>query len=221
MPNQTYTFSFVDLAGFTALTDAHGDEVAADQVERFTALAHAALIGGTTVVSVIGDAVLLAAEVVDDALSSTLRLLQACHTEPRFPLARGGIHTGSAARRGDDFFGAGVNVAARVTALAGGGELMLTEAPAERARLLGHTVHDLGLSPLRNVSEPLALFRLDFGDGQQVTDPVCRMSVDRLSAAGSLAHEGHDYWFCSLACAGQFAADPDRHLRPRQDPEGG
>lgn len=213
--SQTCTFAFVDLAGFTALTDAHGDQVASEQVERFTALAHAALIGETTVVNVIGDAVLLAAGSVDDALSTTVILLEACHAEPRFPLARGGIHTGTAVRRGGDYLGAGVNVAARVTAHAGGGELLLTEVPAKHARLLGKTVHELGMSSLRNIAQPVELFRMDIGDGQDVTDPVCRMTVDHHSATGTLTYDGHAYWFCSLECAAAFATDPERHQRPK------
>jgi adenylate cyclase len=210
--SQTYTFAFVDLAGFTALTDAHGDQVASDHVQLFTALAQAALAGETLVVNVVGDAVLLAAEDVDDALTTTLSLLEACNAEPQFPLSRAGIHTGTAVRQGADFFGAGVNVAARVTARAGGGQLLLTEVPAQRARLSGKTLHDLGSSRLRNVSQPVELFRIDIAGGEQVVDPVCRMTVEQHSAAGTLTFQGRDYWFCSLACAGTFATDPATHL---------
>jgi adenylate cyclase len=210
--SQTYTFAFVDLAGFTALTDAHGDQIASDQVTRFTTLAQAALMGETVIVNVIGDAVLLAAHDVDDALATTLALLEACNAEPQFPLSRGGIHTGTAVRSGSDFFGAGVNVAARVTARAAGGELMLTQEPARVARLYGRTVHDLGSSQLRNVSEPVTLFRIDIAGGEQALDPVCRMTVARKSAAGTLTYQGHDYWFCSLECAAAFATFPTGHL---------
>jgi class 3 adenylate cyclase len=37
--SRIYTFAFVGVAGFTALTDAHGDQTAADQVNRFGDLA--------------------------------------------------------------------------------------------------------------------------------------------------------------------------------------
>ena len=50
------TFAFVDLAGFTALTEAHGDEHAADLVERFTGMARAALGPDDRLVKSIGDA---------------------------------------------------------------------------------------------------------------------------------------------------------------------
>lgn len=43
-------------------------------------------------------------------------------------------------------------------------------------------------------------------------DPVCRMSVVPASAAGRLRYADAEWWFCSLDCAGRFAADPDRYL---------
>ncbi|HUR50556.1 MAG TPA: YHS domain-containing protein [Mycobacteriales bacterium] len=206
-----YTFGFVDLAGFTALTDAHGDQVAAAQIARLTVLAHKATTGPTALVKVVGDAVLLAAGEPEDALRSTLELLVACNAEPEFPLARGGLHTGSAVRTGTDYFGAGVNVAARVTARAAGGELLLTTQPAHAAKRLGLLLQELGPARLRNVSEPVELFRLDVAGGQSSTDPVCRMTVERQSAAGMLTHGGHEFWFCSLQCAAAFAQHPERH----------
>ncbi len=216
--SESYTFAFVDLAGFTALTDAHGDQAAADQVNRFSGLAQGSLTGRATIVNVTGDAVLLVAEEVDPALSSTLALLEACTVEPDFPLARGGIHTGTAVRTGHEYFGAGVNVAARITALAAGGELILSAGPATAARTRGLRVHDLGLAALRNVTQPVELYRIDIDHTQQAVDPVCRMTVQRHVAAGTLSYDGHDYWFCSLACAGSFAADPARH-RETADPK--
>lgn len=215
---ETLTFAFIDLAGFTALTDAHGDQTAADLVTRLTHLTRTCLVGGTVLVSVIGDAVLLAAESVDDALISTTDLTLACIEEPEFPLARAGIHTGSAVRHGENFVGAGVNVAARVAARATGGELLLTELPAAAARRHGLAVHALGMSVLRNVTTPVELFSTRFDDGGQVVDPVCRMTLDQARAAGRLTHQDREYWFCSLTCAGSFAIAPEQHLATELGP---
>jgi class 3 adenylate cyclase len=54
------TIAFVDLAGFTALTEAHGDKQAADLAERFLELARNALGRSHRLVKVIGDAVMFA-----------------------------------------------------------------------------------------------------------------------------------------------------------------
>ncbi len=40
------------------------------------------------------------------------------------------------------------------------------------------------------------------------TDPVCGMSVEPATAATSIEHEGHLYYFCSQHCAQAFAAEP-------------
>jgi YHS domain-containing protein len=37
------------------------------------------------------------------------------------------------------------------------------------------------------------------------------MAVDPEHAAGALVHEGVEYHFCSLDCARQFAAAPQRY----------
>ncbi|WP_324653798.1 heavy metal translocating P-type ATPase [Georgenia sp. H159] len=46
---------------------------------------------------------------------------------------------------------------------------------------------------------------------EQVTDPVCGMSIDPASAADSAEHEGQTYHFCSTHCAQTFRADPARY----------
>jgi Cu+-exporting ATPase len=58
------------------------------------------------------------------------------------------------------------------------------------------------------------------GAGETAVDPVCGMTVDPRTAAGSHAHAGRTYWFCSTHCVERFRADPDRYLgaSPRREP---
>lgn len=51
-----------------------------------------------------------------------------------------------------------------------------------------------------------------------VIDPVCGMTVDPASAAGSVSHDGKTYHFCSRHCRDKFAADPNRFLGPAPAP---
>ena len=46
-----------------------------------------------------------------------------------------------------------------------------------------------------------------------VRDPVCGMNVDPARSAGSHAHDGTTYFFCSKGCLERFRADPDRYLK--------
>lgn len=45
-------------------------------------------------------------------------------------------------------------------------------------------------------------------------DPVCGMTVDPPSAAGSLIHLGKTYYFCSTHCVSKFQANPEQFLKP-------
>ena len=49
-------------------------------------------------------------------------------------------------------------------------------------------------------------------------DPVCGMTVDPASAAGSHTYAGQTYYFCSRHCVDLFAADPARFLAPPTRP---
>lgn len=211
------TFAFVDLAGFTALTDAHGDEAAARLAERFCELARQSLHPQVLLVKSIGDAVMLASPDPLGCLLTVEDLLSACLREPDFPVARAGAHTGSAVERDGDWFGSAVNIAARVCALAAGRQLLITAPVAAVARQASRTPHDLGLVSLRGIARPVGLFSVDVGptDPHTVTDPVCRMHCDTRAAAGTLRHADQDWWFCSLRCAGLFTANPDAYIGAR------
>lgn len=46
-------------------------------------------------------------------------------------------------------------------------------------------------------------------------DPVCGMSVNPASAAGTADHRGKKYFFCSKSCLDKFKADPEKYLGPK------
>lgn len=45
----------------------------------------------------------------------------------------------------------------------------------------------------------------------QVKDPVCGMTIDSNSAAGSSSYQGQAYYFCSKQCKTQFDANPAQY----------
>ena len=46
-------------------------------------------------------------------------------------------------------------------------------------------------------------------------DPICGMTVDPATAAGSHEHWGQRYYFCGLSCLERFKADPEQALKPQ------
>lgn len=207
----TRSFAFVDLAGFTALTETHGDQEAVDLIDRFEAIGRQSLSPGDQLVKTIGDAVMLAFPEPLAALRGLERLFEACESEPKFPDIRAGAHHGAALARHGDWFGATINLAARVAAQARGGQLLVTAAIGAEARAF-YDVTELGCFELRNIQQRVELFDIALTphDCGSVVDPVCQMRIMSDSAVGQLRHHGTEFRFCSLECVQKFAADADR-----------
>jgi adenylate cyclase len=205
------TFVFADIAGFTSLTEAHGDEHAAAVIDEFCATVDAELPPGGTRVKTIGDEVMLRIDDPAEAILLALRLAKpSVHGAST---VRVGLHHGTAIERDGDYFGAAVNLAARVASVAGGGEVLTTGDTAMLAADLdGVLYQSRGRQTLRNIREPVELFAvlpLEAGDRLPV-DPVCGMAVDPDRSPGRLSYEGTTYFFCSLACVADFAGEPAR-----------
>ena len=208
------TFVFADIAGFTALTEAHGDEDAAALVREFCRAVRAELPAGAKEVKTIGDALMIALPHPGPAVLLGLRIAHELMLAHGGPTVRVGLHHGPAVAQDADFFGAAVNLAARVSAEAAGGEVLLTGTTAAMVTDLDGVVFESrGRRKLRNIRDPVELVsavRAGEARGVLPLDPVCRMAVDPERAAGRLAHDGEVFWFCSLQCAAEFARDPRR-----------
>jgi adenylate cyclase len=82
-----------------------------------------------------------------------------------------------------------------------------------------------GRRTFRNVSAPVQVY-VAVRQGARSSaglpiDPVCRMAVDPWHGAGRLVHQGVEYCFCSLGCAGTFAHDPTSYARTDRSVDNG
>ena len=211
------TFAFVDLAGFTAMTEAHGDAEAVAIVRAFRDRALQVLGPDDELVKTIGDAVMLRFATPETAITSLRQLLQrelVVHDAVLLP--RAGAHHGHAVVVDGDYYGAAVNLAARVAGEASGGQLLVTTRNAIAARDVGAIVTHVGSVQLRNVSESVDVWDVRVGDRNDdivVTDPVCQMRVPTTGdAAIALDWSGRRLHFCGLPCVSRFAADPERYF---------
>lgn len=209
------TIAFVDLAGFTALTDAHGDDAAADLIESFTALAlDACTAAGAELVKSVGDAVMLAASTPAVGLHAVARLFHLTYERDGFPEPRAGLHHGPVVERAGDYFGSTVNLAARVAGRASSGQALLTVPLAAAATATELDVVALGPHQLRNVLDPVDLWAVELcaTHVDVAVDPVCRMRLSCQATVARVRYHGTEHRFCSLACVAAFASDPGRYL---------
>jgi predicted ATPase/class 3 adenylate cyclase len=160
------TYLFSDVEGSTRLWEtepermgpalARHDELAREAVARH----------GGRVVKMTGDGLHAAFDDPVAALTAAVDIQLAVGSPPEgvLPLAlRCGLHLGVDQRRDGDFFGPAVNRAARVMSAAHGGQVLLTQAVAERVRErlpAGAALRDLGLARLRDLASAEQLFQL-------------------------------------------------------------
>ena len=120
--------AFVDLTGFTRLTESIGDEAAAAIALQLGEVAEATIrpLGGR-VVKLLGDGVLLRFDDAARAVAGTVDLLDAL-VAAGLPTAHAGIANGTLIVRDNDVFGRTVNLAARISDVAPDGRIYLPAA---------------------------------------------------------------------------------------------
>jgi adenylate cyclase len=152
--------AFADLAGYTRMTEEFGDEHAVGVVERFVGEVEHTLPDDARIIKTIGDEVMVVssdpAALVDWAVG-----FQELHDTR--PLPRIGIHYGEVLYRDGDYYGREVNQAARVSARAGGGEVLVTRSVVDAAG--SHLAFEhIGDVRLKGFTGPTELFLARLGE---------------------------------------------------------
>jgi adenylate cyclase len=202
---------FVDLSSFTPLAEAMGDLVAAQVLERFSALVREEVNrSGGRVVKQIGDAFMLVFPSAAPAVRCAIAIAERVVAEPQFPAVRGGIHWGNVLYREGDYVGSTVNLAARLAAEAGRHQLLVSDAARKEVAGLPQ-VHfvPLGARHLKGLTDMVELFEARTAGAepqQKLVDPVCGMELDPAEVAARLTLEGREIVFCSERCLRRFAA---------------
>ncbi len=160
------TYLFSDIEGSTRLWESDAER-AAPAVAWHDALCRGVVTDHRgTVVKMTGDGLHAAFDDPADAVAAVieLQLALAAPSDERAPLkVRCGLHLGADQRRDNDFFGPAVNRAARIMAAAHGGQVLLSQAVADRitGRLpQGAMLRDLGTVRLRDLGSPEHVFQI-------------------------------------------------------------
>src|SRR6266478_2704639 len=172
----TITIFFSDIRGFTDTTEELGDEVANELVREqdFIVRSHIEAYGGD-VVKTQGDSFMVAFKATRGAILCAIGIQKSVAEKnsnqagPRIAIGIG-INTGEPIRQKDgDYIGGTVNLAARICAAAGPGQILVAESTryvAGRIELRkadgGGVVEyvDRGLQPLKGFPEPKRLFEV-------------------------------------------------------------
>jgi adenylate cyclase len=154
------SFLIADLSGYSALTEREGDVVAAEVAIQFAAEAsRLAQERGIEFVKRIGDGVILRGEDAGAVVQLGLSLQSEIAGKAGMPDVHAGVHTGCAVERGGEWWGATVNIAARVATAAEAGQLLITDATRRAACDLGEVrLRGLGPQIFKNISSPILVY---------------------------------------------------------------
>jgi adenylate cyclase len=184
---QEQTFLFLDLVGYTALADVEGDNRAAAVAVLLQERVRALLAEfGAQEVKTLGDGIMLRCSDPRSAVRFAVGVVERLDAEPGFPPVRVGVHTGSAVSRDGDWYGRGVNVAARLCSVAAGGEVLVSDSTRRAAGGLRRI--DFGerhLHWLRNVTEPVGARA-----ARPLSSPRQRLLTAARAACGCRSSEG-------------------------------
>ena len=165
-PSGTVTFVFTDVEGSTALWQDHTRAMAAALARHDEIVRGAIELQHGYVFSTAGDAFAAAFASATDAVAAISAAQVRLSDEPwdeAVIRVRAGLHTGEAEERGGDYFGPVLNRAARIMSLAGGNQVLLSQATAELVRdqlASGFDLHDVGEHRLKSLHRPEHLFQL-------------------------------------------------------------
>jgi predicted ATPase/class 3 adenylate cyclase len=167
LPTGTVTFLFTDLEVSTRLWDQEPEAMRAALARHDAILRKAVAVHGGEVVKGRGDGVHAVFATADGAIGAAIDAQVAMGAESwdvSEPLrVRIGIHSGGAELRDGDYFGSAVNRAARLEAVAHGGQIVCSQATADLVRdSLPASVElvDLGEHTLRDLARPERIFQV-------------------------------------------------------------
>jgi adenylate cyclase len=149
---------FVDLTGYTRLTEEQGDAVAAELAGRLAALVEgiSRRYGGRPVRWLGDGGMFVFREPAAAVAAATDIVAQAEHRG--LPPTHIGIHCGPVVFQDGDIYGSTVNIAARLSARAAPGEVLVSKPIADRIAQPGG-LEPVGAVELKGVAQPLQVWR--------------------------------------------------------------
>jgi adenylate cyclase len=156
-PGRVPAMCFLDLVGYTRLTEDQGDAAAAALAEALAVLVNrSAREHGGVPVKWLGDGVMVHYREPAGAVRSALELV-AQLPQAGLPPAHVGVAAGPVVVQGGDYFGRTVNLAARIAAHARPGQVLVSASVAGSAAPEGVRFVELGELRLKGIAQPVRL----------------------------------------------------------------
>jgi adenylate cyclase len=217
------SFAFVDVSGFTALTEIEGDERAVDILTAFRALLRDICSRrGVRIAKWLGDGVMLVCVETRPLLETILELHHVV-CEVSSPVQEVSIRSGTTSgdvilMEGDDYIGHCVNVAARLCDLAQGGEALVVPSVVGDLPQWAVVVAQKEIN-IRGVERPVAASSIGMAatDEGRLLDPICGLPLCE-STAEECARDQLNrlFLFCSSGCLDTWQRRPrSPRLAPR------
>ena len=149
---------FLDLVGYTRLTDERGDQAAADLAAALALLVDgSARVHGGWPVKWLGDGVMVYFREPAGAVLAALEMVEGL-SAAKLPQGHLGVAAGPVVGQGGDYFGRTVNLAARIAAHAEPGQVLVSGSVAEAGSPEGVSLVEAGEVQLKGFPRPVMLF---------------------------------------------------------------
>ena len=149
---------FLDLSGYTRLTEERGDQEAAALAGRLSDIVQQrSRLHGGEAVKWVGDGVMFRFRDPSGAVVSSLDMVEEIPAAG-LPPAHVGVAAGPVIRQGGDYYGRTVNLASRISDRAAGGQVLVSEPVVEMASIHGVTFVRIGPVELKGLKGPVELF---------------------------------------------------------------
>jgi len=165
LPSGMTAILFADIAESTAMTERLGDAAFREKARRLDGALRAIIRGhaGAPIDGkLLGDGVLATFTSASQAIAAAMACGKA--GEDGGLALHVGLHAGDVIREENNVFGGAVNIAARICALSGPGEILVSDVVRGMARTsAGVAFEDRGERALKGISEPLRVFSVRGG----------------------------------------------------------
>jgi adenylate cyclase len=150
---------FLDITGYTRLTQERGDDAAADLAATVARLVQRSSVRhGGRPIKWLGDGVMFYFDAPGPGVRAALEMVDGL-AAAGLPPAHVGLHAGPVLFQQGDYFGQTVNLAARIADYARPGEVLVSQAVADACQENGIGFADIGVVELKGISGTVHLLR--------------------------------------------------------------